>query len=143
MRKLILIAFLVVPGLALAQSGSGSAASGSAGSDSATTTPEGGAQAGMPKLADPTPAELRKTCADALNADPNFAQAIVETINKDTARQHLQAADAIAKNEKHVLLAYAAMWVMAAAFLIFMWRRQQGLKLEIAQLKRDLEVALK
>lgn len=91
----------------------------------------------------PEEAAMRKTCADAMNADPTFAQSIVETINADTARQHAKAADAIAKNEKHVLGAYAAMWVLAAAFLIFMWRRQQKLSGEIAQLKRDLEAAAK
>jgi hypothetical protein len=114
MRLLILIAFVLVPTFALAQPAPAS-----------------------------DPAALRKVCADAMNADPKFAEAIVETVNKDTALQHLRAADSIAKNEKHVLLAYGAMWAVAAAFLIFMWRRQQGLKLEIAQLKRDLEAAAK
>ncbi len=91
----------------------------------------------------PTTEQLRKTCADAMNADPAFADTIVTTINEQTAKQHRDAAAAIAKNEKHVLLAYAAMWLVAAAFLMFMWRRQQGLKTEIAQLKRDLEAAAK
>jgi len=115
MRQLILIAFLLVPGLALAQEH--------------PVTPE--------------VAAMRKTCADAMHGDPTFAQAIVETINADTAKQHRDAAMAIAKNEKHVLFAYGAMWAVAAIFLIFMWRRQQGLKSEIAQLKRDLEAATK
>ena len=115
MRTLILIALLLVPVVALAQ----------------------------PSAPASDPAALRKVCADAMNADPAFAQSIVETINVDTARQHAKAADSIAKNEKHVLGAYAAMWVLAAAFLIFMWRRQQKLVGEIAQLKRDLEVAAK
>ena len=113
MRILILIAFLIVPAVALAQP------------------------------AQPDAAALRKTCADAMNADPTFANAIVETINADTAKQHRTAADAVAKNQKHVIGAYAAMWLLAAAFLIFMWRRQQKLVLEIAQLRRDLEAAAK
>lgn len=49
----------------------------------------------------------------------------------------------IAKNKKHVILAYAAMWVIAAGFLVFLWRRQQGLKSQIADLKRDLDAAIK
>jgi len=57
--------------------------------------------------------------------------------------QHEKAALVIAKNEKHVILAYAAMWVIAAAFLMFLWRRQQALKGEIAQLKSDLDAAVK
>jgi hypothetical protein len=135
MRYLILIAFVLAPHLAAAQAGSGSA--------------DGSAESAPAEKKPPLPpppagaADLRKTCADAMNADPSFAQQIVETINADTARQHFRAADAIAKNEKHVLLAYGAMWAIAAVFLIFMWRRQQGLKTEIAQLKRDLEAATK
>jgi len=113
MRILMIVAFLIVPAVALAQP------------------------------AQPDAATLRKTCADAMNADPTFAQAIVETINADTAKQHREAADDVAKNQKHVIGAYAAMWVLGAAFLIFMWRRQQKLVGEIAQLKRDLEAAAK
>jgi len=33
------------------------------------------------------------------------------------------------------------MWIIAAAFVIFLWRRQQVLQAEIAQLRRDLEAA--
>lgn len=91
----------------------------------------------------PDVAALRKTCADAMNADPTFADKIVATINEQTALQHEHAADAIAKNEKHVIMAYAAMWLVAAGFVLFLWRRQQGLKSEIASLKRDLEAAAK
>ena len=93
--------------------------------------------------APPTAEELRKVCADAMNADPTFADKIVTTINEQTAKQHRDAGLAIAKNEKHVLMAYMAMWLVAAGFLIFMWRRQQRLQTEIAQLRRDLEAAAK
>ena len=86
-------------------------------------------------------ADLRKTCADAMNADPAFAEDIVKTINEQTLAQHKAAASAIAKNEKHVVLAYGALWVLAAGFVVFLWRRQQGLQAEILQLKRDLEAA--
>jgi hypothetical protein len=60
-----------------------------------------------------------------------------------TRLQHEGAAAAIAKNEKHVVLAYAALWVLSAGFLMFLWKRQQGLKTEIAQLKRELDAAAK
>ncbi len=112
MSLMIVIAFVLAPQLAAAQ------------------TP-----------AAPTTEQLRKTCADAMNADPSFTDTIVSTINEQTVKQHRDAAMAIAKNEKHVLLAYAAMWLVAAGFLMFMWRRQQGLKSEIAQLRSDLEAA--
>ena len=90
---------------------------------------------------------LRKTCTDAMNADPSFAKAIVDVADKDAAtrrmdateKEHLDAAAHIAKDQKHVVLAYGAMWIIAAAFVVFLWRRQQALKAEIAALKRDLE----
>ena len=91
--------------------------------------------------ADPTPAELRQTCAAAMNANPGFADEIVKTINEKTAFKHAQAADEIAMNERHVILAYAAMWLVAAAFVIFLWRRQRALESEIVHLRRELDAA--
>jgi hypothetical protein len=86
---------------------------------------------------------LEKTCKEALNADPKFAEHVVATINDQTAKQHIDAADHIANNELHVIMAYAAMWIVAAGFVIFLWRRQQDLKAEIEMLRNDLAVAAK
>ncbi|HTJ41423.1 MAG TPA: hypothetical protein VL463_04980 [Kofleriaceae bacterium] len=89
----------------------------------------------------------RQACVQAMNADPQFAKDIVKTANEqadaEIAEKHLKAADQIATNEKHVILAYAAMWLAAAGFVIFLWKRQQGLKDQIARLQKDLELALK
>ena len=96
-------------------------------------------------LADATPdtESARKACTDAMNADPMFANSIIKIANEQTAAAHMKAAENVAKNERHVILAYAAMWVVAAGFVIFLWRRQQGLKLEIETLRRDLAAATK
>ncbi len=101
-------------------------------------------------------AELGKTpegqgCLAALDADADFRSSAATTANQAAAedrvamvkKDHEDAAAAIAKNEKHVVLAYAAMWLLAAGFLLFLWRRQQHLKTEIAQLRRDLDAASK
>ncbi len=101
--------------------------------------------------ADPAAGELRKTCVAAMNADPTFADAIVKTANEAAARQrdadtvasHLKAHTHVAKNQRHVILSYAAMWIIAALFVIFLWRRQQALRGEIVQLRRDLAAAAK
>jgi hypothetical protein len=42
-----------------------------------------------------------------------------------------------------VILAYAAMWVVAALFLMFLWRRQVALRTELARLQKDLDAAIK
>lgn len=87
----------------------------------------------------------RKACVEAMNANPEFAKAIVATADKQidqkTIDAHVAAANNIAENERHVLLAYAAMWIIAALFVVYLWRRQQALRLEIAQLRKDLDAA--
>ena len=91
--------------------------------------------------------DAHKACVDAMNADPEFAKAIIATVDKQldekTIKQHEDASYHIQKNEAHVIYAYAAMWVIAALFVIFLWRRQQALKSEIAQLRVDLVAAAK
>lgn len=96
-------------------------------------------------VAAPDAAQLRKTCADAMNADPTFAQSIIaKVVDNDTiVKAHEDAAYHVAKNERHVILAYGAMWAIAAGFVIFLWRRQQLLRAELAQLRRDLDAAAK
>ena len=42
-----------------------------------------------------------------------------------------------------MILAYAAMWVVSALFVLFLWRRQQLLKVEITRLQKDLAAAAK
>ncbi len=119
MNKLVLLLVLSLTGVAVAQ------------------------PAGTPGAVAVSPA--RQACVDAMNADPEFAKSIVATVDKQidqkTIDAHTQAAHPIAKNEKHVILAYAAMWIIAALFVVFLWRRQQTLKLEIAQLRSDLDAA--
>ena len=91
--------------------------------------------------------DARKACTDAMNADPIFAKDIISTVDKQidqkTIDAHEDAAKHIQKNEKHVIYAYAAMWLVAALFVAFLWMRQQALKAEIAQLRRDLDAAAK
>lgn len=126
MKLLAILVVVFSVGVARADDGSGSAA---------------------PAAAPVPVSDARKACTAAMNADPSFAKAIVEVADKqaadkrleDTEKEHLDAAQHIAKDEKHVILAYAAMWLVAAGFVLFLWLRQQKLVKEIALLKRDLE----
>ncbi len=107
--------------------------------------------------APPDTAALRKTCTSAMNADHNFAKDVVGDALKflpaesmtalctdvDTMVTHQQAASRVETNERHVVLAYVAMWIVAAAFVVFLWWRQQMLRAEIAQLRKDLDAAAK
>ncbi|HUS29562.1 MAG TPA: hypothetical protein VMZ53_13710 [Kofleriaceae bacterium] len=92
-------------------------------------------------------AEARQCCTQAMNADPDFAKSIISTVDKQidqkTIDAHEAAAKKIQRDDAHVIYAYAAMFVVAALFLAFLWMRQQALMKEIAQLRRDLEAAAK
>jgi len=66
-----------------------------------------------------------------------------DELNRAAQETHEQAAREVATNKRHVILAYGAMWVIAAIFLTVLWRRQQRLVGQIADLKRDLDAAVK
>jgi hypothetical protein len=101
------------------------------------------------QAAAPPAGDARSQCAAAMNADPKFAAEIAKVADeraaaqrdRDTVAAHNDAYFHIQKNERHVIIGYAAMWIIAAAFVIFLWRRQQGLVREIGQLRHDLDAA--
>jgi prophage DNA circulation protein len=134
---------LIAPWLVIAGLAGAAAAQPAAGSDPAAPA----APAAPPAPVDA--ASARAQCTTAMNADPTFAAEIVKTADasaalkrdQETLAAHTDAYAHIQKNERHVIYAYAAMWIIAAGFVIFLWRRQQGLQAEIAQLHRELEAA--
>lgn len=141
-----------------AGSAAGSAAgSGSAGAGSDAPAPGPIPIPGPPAPVEPNPA-ARKACVEAMNADPAFADRIIKTaevqlhdklnadqVTKDVCAllDHSDSQKDVATNKKHVLMAYIAMWLVAAGFVLHLWRKQQALKLELANLRRDLEAATK
>jgi hypothetical protein len=147
MNKLIVLFVLAVSSIAAAQpAGSAAPAAGSAAPAAGSAAP----------AAEPAPApaanpDAHKACVDALNADPALAKRVLDTYNKkavtDLDQQVIDAHNAanaqIAENERHVIYAYAAMWILAALFLVYMFLRQQSLKAELAALRRDLDAAAK
>jgi hypothetical protein len=86
-----------------------------------------------------------------MNADPSFGKMIVAVADENaqkhrdelTLQAHEDAAAHIEKNERHVVYAYSAMWVVSALFVIFLWLRQQKLNTEIVHLRADLAAAIK
>jgi hypothetical protein len=101
--------------------------------------------------AQPTPPELKAQCTEALKNDKDWNAALFEQVKVWHAGELKEIADArheqegakIAKDKKHVILAYAAMWLLSVGFLVFLWRRQQALRAHIDQLKVELDKALK
>lgn len=92
-----------------------------------------------------------QACTELLLANRGVADKVFETVNAEQAKQlvaartesHQRAAAAVQKNERHVILAYGALWLLAVGFVIFLWRRQAGLKAQIAALRADLDRATK
>ena len=56
---------------------------------------------------------------------------------------HDQESNLIARNNKHVVMAYAALWILAASFLLLLFLRQSRLTAEIRRLQRELARAVK
>ncbi len=148
-------------------SAAGSASAAGSGSGSAWTpdahtgaTPVATGSAAAPADDYPMPAGVKptKVCLDEMAKDPGFADYIIHKAEQqlhdkvDTAQvckdaytleDHQKAQDTIATNERHVILAYIAMWLVAVGFVIYMWRRQQALRRELENLRRDLHDATK
>jgi hypothetical protein len=107
----------------------------------------GAALADGPAVPSPATAALEQECRDALNTDPAFKAAIANKLgiqlDDEMLKVHTEADAQVKLNERHVVYAYAAMWAIAALFVIFLFFRQQALKSEIASLRRDLEAAAK
>jgi hypothetical protein len=103
-------------------------------------------------------------CIDAIAKDPRLAKELGDAaLGADTAAKQRAELDKeagerrsqqdretreqttrqIALDQRQVILAYAALWVIAAGFVVFLWRKQGALKAEIASLRRELEDAAK
>ncbi len=89
-----------------------------------------------------------------MNADPQFAQDLLRVLDEKKvvelnkaqekfANIQIEAGARVAKNQRHVIMAYAVMWIAAAMFLLFLWRRQKSLRDQIDALRSDLASALK
>jgi hypothetical protein len=145
---------VVIAGLAGAAAAQPAPGGGSGGAGSAAAGAPAPDQQPVPVPA--APAIDRAACTAAIAADDAWARELVTTeqmvrIVKNIHGEELVAmsraaavkdAESIAKNKRHVIAAYAAMWLLSVAFLVFLWRRQAGLRGQIAQLERDLAAAL-
>jgi predicted secreted protein len=85
-------------------------------------------------------AALREQCESALIAD---AQWRAELKQRLAAEVHQEDARAMLTNKKHVVMAYAALWILVTLFVVFMWMKQRDLKAEIARLEGEIRAATK
>ena len=78
---------------------------------------------------------MRQVCEDELIKDHDWWWNLVARLRTS---DHNQTAREIVTNKRHVVAAYAAIWLLAVGFVLIMWRRQQAMKLEIARLEDQL-----
>lgn len=142
MKKLALVSVWLVMLGGLGMLGAGVAAADGSGSADRV----GSAAPFRPQIPPPdtTPVagDSHAACVAAMNKDPEFARSVILTadkqIDEQTIAAHQDALHHIQKNERHVIYAYAALWVIAALLLAYLFMRQQALKAEIATLRTDL-----
>jgi CcmD family protein len=96
----------------------------------------GGAASGEPDK--PYRSPMQEQCELELRKDKVWYTTLKEQLRADV---HQQDANLIARNNKHVIMSYAAIWILTVGFVFFLWSRQRALRAEIARLERDVAAA--
>jgi len=94
-----------------------------------------------PGMAQPTQSynsPLRGQCEDELRKDDAWRASLEKQLR---VKVHQEDHDLIAKNHKHVFMAYSALWIIIVVFVTAMWIKQRSLRAEIERLQRDVERA--
>lgn len=90
--------------------------------------------------AEPYRSPKRSECEDELAKDADWQADVKARLAPEV---HEEDAQQMLTNRRHVVMAYAALWALAAGFVVFLWVRQRGLQAEIARLGREIEQATK
>jgi CcmD family protein len=83
---------------------------------------------------------LRATWRDEVRKDPGL-KADIEGALREAVHRNETAT--FTRNNKHVVIAYAAIWVLTIGFVVLLFLRQGKLKAEIERLHRELGKAIK
>jgi CcmD family protein len=89
---------------------------------------------------EPYRSAMRSQCEDELEKDADWRADVKLRIAPEV---HAEDAQQMLTNRRHVIMAYAALWVLVAGFVVFMWLRQRGLQAEIERLEREIVQAAK
>lgn len=94
----------------------------------------------LAQVSTPPPKEspIAGQCRQLIENDKRFH---AEAKNMLRLEIHEEDADLTLRNRRHVVLAYAALWILAVAFLTLMFLRQRSLLAEIARLRREVSRA--
>ncbi len=96
------------------------------------------AQPAAAQPAEPYQSPMRAQCEEELAKDARWwAELRAELLPV----LHEEETDAIVNNNRHVIMAYAALWVLVVFFVLFMWVRQRRLQEEIERLEQEVAKA--
>lgn len=98
-----------------------------------------GTAVGADKVAvEPYSSPQRDQCEAELAKDVRWQAELRDRLRPDI---HQEDANLMLTNKRHVVMAYAALWILAVVFLVLLWLRQQRLVASMTRLQRDLEKA--
>lgn len=83
----------------------------------------------------PYSSPMRAQCSEEIEKDAGWRADITARFEQ---LAHVKAADSIKRNERHVFIAYAVIWVLVAGLVGVMWMRQLKLNDEIRRLRGEL-----
>ncbi|HEU5055477.1 MAG TPA: hypothetical protein VFU21_03100 [Kofleriaceae bacterium] len=81
---------------------------------------------------------MRDQCEAELAKDRGWNAELRASLRPEV---HEAEAALIQRNEKHVVMAYAALWVLTVAFLVLVWFRQRKLVAELDALEKKVAKA--
>lgn len=80
----------------------------------------------------------RAECEAELAKDKGWDAELRDSLRPDV---HQAEAALIQKNERHVVMAYAGLWILTVGFVILLWFRQRRLVAELDALEKKLAKA--
>jgi CcmD family protein len=83
---------------------------------------------------------IRETWREEVRKDPTLKADIDQALRESV---HRNESATFTRNNEHVVIAYAAIWVLTIGFVVLLFLRQGKLKEEIARLHRELGKAIK
>lgn len=91
------------------------------------------------KKAPPYQSPMRGQCEAELEKDRVWQAELKAELR---GKVHDEEQTKMIKDRKHVVAAYAALWILAAVFIVVLFLRQRSLSQAVATLEADLEKAL-
>jgi hypothetical protein len=88
--------------------------------------------------AKPYQSPQREQCEAELAKDKVWS---AELLNSMRPQVHQEDANIIARNKKHVVMAYGALWGLTVVFVVLLWLRQRRLLAEMDRLAQQIKKA--